>query len=388
MHLNNVKITNSIHMNESLIVKNFGPITEIYLDDIRPLTLLIGPSGSGKSTALKVLSLCRWLFKRACIKEFLKKAGVNKAGKDVRFKTLLKTSGIREYLKSNTEIIYARDGVEIVYANGKLNPVVVHEPSCEKIAFISDKRSIIADYLEHKMERRIAGLYLQETIDNFMKAKEIITTMNLPFLDVTFKVEKVNNDVKYRFYGIRDEKYKVQMSAGSSGMQTVTPLCMIAEYFARQFSPAKSFTESLWQYMAETDSLSDFNSVKNVGDIAGKNVHLLLEEPELNLDPISQIYLMDTLLNTCFFSEKNFNMTLAMATHSPYILNYLNLLVKRDEMNADAIKWKFNNLSVYEIVEGTSIDLKIDGEHSLIDATSMSDPISNIYVEYNTLNKA
>lgn len=375
-------------MNESLIVKNFGPITEIYLDDIRPLTLLIGPSGSGKSTALKVLSLCRWLFKRACIKEFLKKAGVNKAGKDVRFKTLLKTSGIREYLKSNTEIIYARDGVEIVYANGKLNPVVVHEPSCEKIAFISDKRSIIADYLEHKMERRIAGLYLQETIDNFMKAKEIITTMNLPFLDVTFKVEKVNNDVKYRFYGIRDEKYKVQMSAGSSGMQTVTPLCMIAEYFARQFSPAKSFTESLWQYMAETDSLSDFNSVKNVGDIAGKNVHLLLEEPELNLDPISQIYLMDTLLNTCFFSEKNFNMTLAMATHSPYILNYLNLLVKRDEMNADAIKWKFNNLSVYEIVEGTSIDLKIDGEHSLIDATSMSDPISNIYVEYNTLNKA
>lgn len=375
-------------MNESLIIKNFGPITEVYLDDIRPLTLLIGPSGSGKSTALKVLSLCRWLYKRACIKEFLKKAGVGKAGKEVRFKTLLKTSGIQEYLKAETEIIYSRNDVEIVYVNGKLSPVVVHEPSCEKIAFISDKRSIIADYLEHKMERRIAGFYLQETIDNFMKAKEKITTMGLPFLNVTFKVEKVNNDVKYRFYGNSEEKYKVQMSAGSSGMQTVTPLCMIAEYFAKQFSPAKSFTESLWQYMAETDSLSDFNSVKNVGDIAGKNVHLLLEEPELNLDPVSQIYLMDALLKTCFYSEKDFNMTLAMATHSPYILNYLNLLIKRDEMNADAIKWKFDNLSVYEIVEGTSIDLKIDGEHSLVDATSMSDPISNIYAEYNTLNKA
>lgn len=375
-------------MNESLIIKNFGPITEVYLDDIRPLTLLIGPSGSGKSTALKVLSLCRWLYKRACIKEFLKKAGVGKAGKEVRFKTLLKTSGIQEYLKAETEIIYSRDDVEIVYVNGKLSPVVVHEPSCEKIAFISDKRSIIADYLEHKMERRIAGFYLQETIDNFMKAKEKITTMGLPFLNVTFKVEKVNNDVKYRFYGNSEEKYKVQMSAGSSGMQTVTPLCMIAEYFAKQFSPAKSFTESLWQYMAETDSLSDFNSVKNVGDIAGKNVHLLLEEPELNLDPVSQIYLMDALLKTCFYSEKDFNMTLAMATHSPYILNYLNLLIKRDEMNADAIKWKFDNLSVYEIVEGTSIDLKIGGEHSLVDATSMSDPISNIYAEYNTLNKA
>lgn len=374
-------------MIESLHIKNFGPIQEVVLDDIRPLTILIGPSGSGKSTALKLLAIFRWLYKRASIKGYLKASGVSKSGKDIRFRTLLKTSGVEEYLKPNSEIRYSRDGAMIYYANGKLNKVIVEQPSCEKIAFISDKRSIISDYLDHKVERRTGGYYLQDTIDNFMIAKDSISAMNLPFLNVTFKVEKVNNETQYRFYGDADERYKVRMSAGSSGMQTVTPLCMITEYFSSHFNPVKSFAESLWQYMAETDTLSQFSSVKNVGEIENKNVHLLLEEPELNLDPQSQIRLVDTLINSCFYTNRSYNMTLAMATHSPYILNYLNLLIRRHQMNSNEVKLSFENLSVYEIVEGTSFDLKIRGEEMLVDATSMSDPISQIYAEYNALNK-
>ena len=50
-------------MAEYLKIENFGPILEIELDDIRPLTVFIGESGSGKSTIMKVLSLFRWMFK-------------------------------------------------------------------------------------------------------------------------------------------------------------------------------------------------------------------------------------------------------------------------------------------------------------------------------------
>ena len=51
-------------MNEYLLIENFGPIDEVILDDIRPLTVFIGESGSGKSTIMKVLSLFRWMYKR------------------------------------------------------------------------------------------------------------------------------------------------------------------------------------------------------------------------------------------------------------------------------------------------------------------------------------
>jgi predicted ATPase len=376
---------------ESISIYNFGPISEVELDDISPLLVLIGPSGSGKSTVLKLLSIFRWIYKRACIKTFLKKAGVKKLGRDTNFKSLLKTSGIDEYLKPNTQIIYTRGETKITFNAGKLNSgnILVPAMSCEKIAFISDKRSIIADYLDHKIERRSAGYYLQDTIDNFMAAKEIIRKMDLDYLGVTFKVEKSNNETKYRFYSI-DNEANVRMSAGSSGMQTVTPLCMIAEYFAQHFNPVKAFSESLWKYLSELDKLSEFSSGINVGDIAEKNVHLLVEEPELNLDPYGQIQLVDQLVGICFGGKSDYNMSLSLATHSPYILNYLNLLIQRQLHNAEGVKLGADKISAYEICAGTSNNLKIEvaANRPIVNAVSMSEPLSDIYAEYNRLAKS
>lgn len=378
-------------LKESISIYNFGPITEVELEDINSLLVLIGSSGSGKSTILKLLSIFRWLYKRACLKSYLKKAGVKKLGREVKFKKILKESGIDEYLKTNTRIIYTRGNTTIIF-NGKLNTgnLLVDELSCEKVAFISDKRSIIADYLDHKIERRSAGYYLQDTIDNFMLAKDIIKKMDFEYLGVTFKVEKSNNETKYRFYSIDDDS-DVRMSAGSSGMQTVTPLCMITEYFAHHFNPIKAFSESLWKFLSNSDKLSEFSSALNVGDIRDKNVHLLVEEPELNLDPYGQIQLVDQLVDICFGGTSEYNMTLALATHSPYILNYLNLLIQRNKHNnAEGVNLSVDKISVYEINSGTSIDLKteISGNQKIINAVSMSEPLSEIYAEYNNLAKS
>lgn len=380
-------------MKESISIHNFGPIAEVELENIAPLLVLIGPSGSGKSTVLKLLSIFRWLYKRACIKTYLKNAGVKRLGRDTNFKKLLKTSGIEEYLKSNTQIVYTRGDIQISYNSGKLNTgnILVQELSCEKIAFISDKRSIIADYLEHKIERRSAGYYLQDTIDNFMLAKDAIKKLDLDYLGVTFKVEKSNNETQYRFYST-DNDSRVRMSAGSSGMQTVTPLCMIAEYFAHYFDPVKAFSESLWKFLSESDMLSEFSSGKNVGDIPEKNVHLLVEEPELNLDPYGQIQLVDQLVGICFGGEgahkgvSDYKMTLALATHSPYILNYLNLLIQRHLHQSEGAQLGVDEMCVYEINAGTSIDLKTEvAGGKIVNATSMSAPLSDIYAEYNRL---
>jgi predicted ATPase len=374
-------------LRESISIHNFGPITEVELADVAPLLVLIGPSGSGKSTVLKLLSMFRWLYKRACIKTYLKNAGVKQLGRDTNFKKMLKTSGIDEYLKSNTQIVYTRGETKITFSSGKLNTgnILVPELSCEKIAFISDKRSIIADYLDHKIERRSTGYYLQDTLDNFMLAKDAIKKLDLDYLGVTFKVEKSNNETKYRFYSTENDS-NVRMSAGSSGMQTVAPLCMIAEYFAHHFDPVKAFSESLWKYLSELDKLSEFSSGKNVGAIPEKNVHLLVEEPELNLDPYGQIQLVDQLVGICFGGIGDYKMSLAFATHSPYILNYLNLLIQRHHHQADGVQLGVDDMSVYEINAGTSIDLKTEvAGGKIVNAVSMSEPLSEIYAEYHRL---
>ena len=47
-------------MKESILIRNFGPISEVVIEDIKPLTIFIGESGSGKSTVVKVIALFRW----------------------------------------------------------------------------------------------------------------------------------------------------------------------------------------------------------------------------------------------------------------------------------------------------------------------------------------
>lgn len=108
-------------MSEYLRIRNFGPIEEIEINNIPSLTILIGESGSGKSTIMKVLSLCRWIYKRVVLRSYVKQANIKKTGIGIQMRTLLKTSQINEYLTPRTEILYRRGDYEIEYNNGRLN---------------------------------------------------------------------------------------------------------------------------------------------------------------------------------------------------------------------------------------------------------------------------
>lgn len=50
-------------MKESIIIKNFGPLKEVEIDDIKPLTVFIGKSAGGKSIIMKVIVLMRYIYK-------------------------------------------------------------------------------------------------------------------------------------------------------------------------------------------------------------------------------------------------------------------------------------------------------------------------------------
>lgn len=375
-------------MKEYLQITNFGPIEEVIIEDIRPLTIFIGESGSGKSTIMKILSLFRWMYKRVNLRSYLKHAGIKKTGLKFKIQPLLKTSGILEYLKQDSVIVYRRGDYEIRMQNRSVNIryTIAKEDLClDKVCFISDKRAMIPDFLDNKLERRIANYYLQDTMDNFLLACDEVKSLSLDYLDVDFKVERPKNaPERYRILGSNDNAFSIDMKNASSGMQTVTPLSMIVEYFATHFDAESSMRSALFSFMNDTDNLKNFSTSINVGDIRRRNVHIFIEEPELSLYPESQKSLMDFLVSKCFHTEKEYDMTLMMATHSPYIVNYLNLLIKRADNEEDTTyKIAFEDVNVYEIVGGTANSLRLDGEHRIINASSLSDPISSIYSEYN-----
>ena len=241
------------------------------------------------------------------------------------------------------------------------------------------------DFLDNKLERRIANYYLQDTMDNFLLACEEIKSLSLDYLDIKFKVEKSKNaPVRYRIQGADDKDFSIDMKNASSGMQTVTPLSLIVEYFATCFDAESSMKSSLFSFMNDTDNLKNFSATQNVGDIKRRHVHVFIEEPELSLYPESQTALVDFLVSRCFHTQKGYDMTLMMATHSPYIVNYLNLLIKRHDKGENTTnKLAFEDMNVYEIIGGTATSLRMEGEHRIINASSLSEPISNIYSEYN-----
>lgn len=376
-------------MAEYLRIENFGPIVEVELDDIRPLCVLIGESGSGKSTIMKVLSLFRWIFKRVNLRSYLQHAKIKRTRIGFKIKSLMKTSGIEEYLKPDSIIVYRRDGYEIRMENRSVNIRFTISPNdlcLDKICFVSDKRAMIADFIDNKMERRIANYYLQDTMENFMLAYKTQKQLPLNFLGVRFKVEKQKNSPeRLTIQGNDGEDFTIQMKNASSGIQTVTPLAMIVDHYATRYDATESMNTALFQYMTDIDMLKQFNAVKNVGEINRRTVHVMVEEPELSLYPESQKALLDFLVEKCFsLQERDYNMTLMMATHSPYIVNYLNLFVDREEKGIDTpYKIGFSDISAYEIDGGFATSLKIDGNRQLIDTRSLSQPISDIYMEYN-----
>lgn len=98
--------------------------------------------------------------------------------------------------------------------------------------------------------------------------------------------------------------------------------------------------------------------------------------PEEKRSPYEQINWLNNHLKE--FQTKD----VSIKTFSPYILNYINLLLARGDLN-------FDNIEVFEyyyeepgFIDFTS--LKIEG-HNMIDTRFLSDPISEIYCEFNKI---
>jgi len=381
-------------MQESIIIRNFGPIKEIEIDDIRPFTILIGESGSGKSTILKVLALFRWIFKMVSIRSYLKQSGISKSPFTFKFSEYIRNNGFDGYLKSDSEIIYQKGNCIIRFSNGELNKIDdiqnEIELSLEKNCFVSDKRNLIPDIIANNSKVKSASFFLKETLDDYLVATKEISEFDINYLGVKFIVEKGKNGEKHYIQSAnKEQNYSIKLEDASSGTQTVTPLSIIAEYYSKKYDIIKSFNKAVFNFMTNSDKLSEFKAVTNIGEIINKRVNIHIEEPELSLYPESQRNLINYLVKSCFVEKtSDYDMTLMLTTHSPYIINHINLLIMANSKGEfeEGAQLDFNNVDVFEITDGYLNNLKRE-ESFIIDARPLSEPISNIYLRYNELNK-
>ncbi len=377
-------------MQESIFIKNFGPIKEIEIKNIHPLTVFIGESGSGKSTIMKVIILFRWIYKWLNIRSYLKHANISQSPFSFDFKDLLTTNGLIEYLKEGkTEIIYKKGSVSIHYKN-KLgtSPIVPSdELSLEKMCFISERRNIIPDILANKVSLQ-SDFYMKETLDDTRLSLTKISQLDIDYLGVKFIAKKMKGISKYEIESTKDdEKYSISLYNASSGTQTIVPLSVIVEYFSKHYDFKGRFNEIVFDYLSRNDSLKDFKATQNIGDIKYRNVHIHIEEPELSLYPESQLSLVNSIVNRCFVEKNNdYNMTVMLATHSPYIINHLNLLIKAHDKNKliEGAEMSYEDISVFQVINGKIVDLKIQNER-LINTNPLSETINDIYDQYNLL---
>lgn len=379
-------------MKESIRIRNFGPIKDLQIDEIRPLTVLIGESASGKSTILKVVALFRYIYKLVNIRFYLKNANINRSPFRIRFDDLLKRNDLISYVLPNSEIVYTvtTDGntYELRY-NKKLtipNAIANKDLKFFKGSFISENRNMIPIWASRVASNRGAslGFYFHETYNDFEEATNSLQELPLEFLGLKFKVGKVANRKKYVIESLGDAHRPIDLRVASSGVQTLTPLLAIATYYAHDFSFKEAIKRSILSYLYEADKLSKFQPSVEPTDLP-RYVHLHVEEPELSLYPDAQIMLVRELVRLLFFEAgAAAEMGMMVATHSPYIVNYLNNLLQDGLREEADVYLKESQLAVYKVEDGTLRHLTgtdADG-NPVVDAYPLSEPMVRMSEEY------
>lgn len=389
-------------MKESIIIKNFGPLKEVEIDDIKPLTVFIGKSAGGKSIIMKVIVLMRYIYKMVNIRSYLKNAKITRSPFKLRFNSLLH-DGLKGMITAQTEIYYT---VEIngnkykqKYTNRGLQSDI-NIPDKDLIffkeAYVSGMRSLIPIWASKavSVKGENLGFFFHETFNDFNDATDVIKEQKLEYLNLKMKVRKSGNRPKlFTIESLQNDAVPIELRYASSGIQTSAPLVAIVHYFAQEFSFKDAFQRSVLNYLYKQDLLTKFTLGINRNKL-GKYVHIHIEEVELSLAPEDQRAFMSNLVEEVFHkNKKDRKLGLMVSTHSPYIVNHLNVLLRAGYFEKARENYPFlekDDIAVYRVNEGKIISLMAtdnDTGEYVINALDMSDTMERIFEEYESMEE-
>ena len=389
-------------MKESIIIKNFGPLKEVEIDDIKPLTVFIGKSAGGKSIIMKVIVLMRYIYKMVNIRSYLKNAKITRSPFKLRFNSLLH-DGLKGMITAQTEIYYTVEingnKYTLKYTNRGLQSDI-NIPDKDLIffkeAYVSGMRSLIPIWASKavSVKGENLGFFFHETFNDFNDATDVIKEQKLEYLNLKMKVRKSGNRPKlFTIESLQNDAVPIELRYASSGIQTSAPLVAIVHYFAQEFSFKDAFQRSVLNYLYKQDLLTKFTLGINRNKL-GKYVHIHIEEVELSLAPEDQRAFMSNLVEEVFHkNKKDRKLGLMVSTPSPYIVNHLNVLLRAGYFEKARENYPFlekDDIAVYRVNEGKIISLMAtdnDTGEYVINALDMSDTMERIFEEYESMEE-
>ena len=389
-------------MKESIIIKNFGPLKEVEIDDIKPLTVFIGKSAGGKSIIMKVIVLMRYIYKMVNIRSYLKNAKITRSPFKLRFNSLLH-DGLKGMITAQTEIYYTVEingnKYTLKYTNRGLQSDI-NIPDKDLIffkeAYVSGMRSLIPIWASKavSVKGENLGFFFHETFNDFNDATDVIKEQKLEYLNLKMKVRKSGNRPKlFTIESLQNDAVPIELRYASSGIQTSAPLVAIVHYFAQEFSFKDAFQRSVLNYLYKQDLLTKFTLGINRNKL-GKYVHIHIEEVELSLAPEDQRAFMSNLVEEVFHkNKKDRKLGLMVSTHSPYIVNHLNVMLRAGYFEKARENYPFlekDDIAVYRVNEGKIISLMAtdnDTGEYVINALDMSDTMERIFEEYESMEE-
>ena len=387
-------------IHESLKVRNVGALKDVYLKELKPLTVLIGASASGKSTLMKIIALMRYIYKRVNIKAYLKNSNIDGAIFYIRFQDFLK-DGMKDIITSESEIEYVASVNEhqyvISYRNGKLatpGEIPNEDLVFFKEAWVSEMRSVIPVWASRGslVKGSSFGFYFDETFSDFDEATDVVKNIDLEYLGMKLEVVKGGNNQKKFMISPNDASYDpIELKYASSGTQTTAPLVTLLKYYSSEFSFKEAMRRSIILMLFEKNLTEKYHPGVELGNLP-KYVHLHAEEPELSLDPRSQRRLVNTMMRYTFHERSDEReVGLVIATHSPYIINHLNVLLRASysQIGRDAYHFVMpDKLAAYKVTDGGLMDLMATDDESgqlVINTLDLSEIMEDIYNDYEAL---
>lgn len=379
-------------MKEYITIKNFGPLKDIENLEIKQITILIGESAIGKSTLMKVLAMMRYLYKMANIRSYLYRSKITKSPFRIRLDSIIKRQGMTKMFSKESLIVYTieiHDGTkyEIRIENGNLKKTEIIKQNhlvFRKVSYISENRNIIPTWTQTSWKNKGAtlGFYFHETNDDFGNASEGDKELIMDFVGMKMIItHPKGKPTRYQILPTDTRHSPIELTEASSGIQTSAPLALIVDYFSHNFSFKDAFNRSVISYLYESDNLNKFKAVSEPADVP-KVVDIHIEEPELSLFPDAQCKLIERLILTAIEAETDRKINMIIATHSPYILNYMNIML--NQKKEGRAKLTNMNTAIYGIHDGHIMNLlmKDDKGNDIVDTLDLTETMSEIFNEY------
>lgn len=347
-------------------IYNFGPIKEGLKTnngwiEIDKVTVFVGNQGSGKSTVAKLFSTLSWLEKS------INRGDTNKNKISfAKFIEFTRYQKIHNYFKEDTFIDYIGDKYQITYDKKNQFPIIKSIDKSDyivpKIMYVPAERNFLSTISD---AYNVKGLpdNLFTFAEELKKAQKALKGKKVDLQIGSYQYEYDKNDDSSYVIG---EDYKINLLEASSGLQSFTPMFLVSKELSSAISEKE---ETLRKNMSVTQSIRMDNEIselmlnksipessksEKVNEIREKYYNKcfinIVEEPEQNLFPSSQWEMLKSLLS---FNKKSSN-KLLITTHSPYLVNYLAVVVKAGQLKQKA---ESNNLlkQLEKIVPSSSL---------------------------------